>query len=409
MSQPDVIAVTASGPLTAGLFDDSVVPMLPTKFTKVAPHVRDWLEVQPTISGSGPGGTDVFEVPRQGNFVVQLFLCIVWATMSGASLGTATFLHYIDGVGLYVVNQIRVIYGNGKIQTIRPDDLAIMHNKWYGDERRATLDDMVKMNLTPAQRDLLCAKSFYTKLPLHPFLSQQDLSNAFCPYAVSQKLRIEVDYKPLTQLLQADGTFTAPYNVTTAPGSYWTSRFLMVEYEHTLASVRANMIRLGSSKRGVRYLVNDFQYLSPINPISPAGATAANVSLSGSAPIPSGIKLEGFNGTCHSLVLVPYWATDRSRTCGVTGTTGTGDTSLGGHGTTGAGGADWNNHNGWLQPLNTPVSANVPEPMIEFLRITYGNTDLLRQTRVLDLVGDISSRFYKGTAGWGKQSSLFRN
>jgi hypothetical protein len=396
-SQPDVIAVTASGPLTAGLFDDRVVPMLPTKISKVAPHARDRIIVNASPAGAGPGYTDVFEIPKLGNFLVYLSLVIEWASLSGASLGTATFLHFIDGVGLYVFDQMRVIYPNNKLQTIRPDDLAIMHNDWFGDERRATLDDMVKMNLTPAQRDLLRVKPFVTKLPIHSFLCMGDLSNAFNPHGLSQKLRIEIDYKPLTKLLQADGTFTSPYNVTTSPGSFWTNRYLECEFENTLKKVRTAAVNLSASKRGIRQMVYDFGYCTPLAPITSTTST----SLNGAAPNTSGVKIEGFNGNCHSLIILPYWNTDRTRLCGITGTTGTGDTTLGGHGTTGAGGADWNNHNGWLQPLNTPVTANVPEPMIEYLRITYGNTDLMRQTRVLDLLGDIRTRFYKGSAGWG--------
>ncbi len=388
-SNPDALAVTASGPLTAGIWDDKVNPFFPTKPVKVAPHVRESVEIQPITSGGGLGSTnDAFEVPKLGNHLCRLYLMIVWASLSAVTAGTGTFFRPMDGIGIYSIKQIRVVYSQNKLQTIRPDDLLLMHNKWHTDEERTTLDDMVKLNLTPQQRDLLKAKSFVTKLPLHSFISQKDLSQALAPHGVSQKLRIEFDYETPQNCFLADGIPAGTLPSTNA--AYWTSHVLVAEYEHTLANTRANMVRLYSSRAGVRYMVHDFVYAN-------SGAIAMGTytsSLNGS--VISGLPaITGLNNAIHSLCFLFRWHGDLNRTLSLTA--GPSDA----YGRNGGGGRDMTNFNGWLQPANTPITANISEPLFEFLELLSNNTSIVKKERVLQMINDLASRHFKGTAGIG--------
>ncbi len=300
MSQPDVLAMVAAGPLAAGMFDSNSSPTMPVRPVKVAPHVRDVQEVNPASATAGPGtSNDVFEIPKMGNHITKLFLVLTWAAISDAAAltGTGTFFYPVDGIGIFSIKEIRIIYSQNKLQRILPYDLWIMHNKWYNDEVRATLDDMVKLNLTPAQRTLLRLKAYKTKLPLHNFISQQDLSQAIAPHGLSQKLRIEVDYAPQEQLFMCDGTNSQPF--TTLAG-YWTNRVLSVEFDHSLAAKRAAMVNLYSSRSGVRYLVHDFVYPPSVNPLG-TGATVL-----GGAAVSTTIT--GLNSLVHSLVFLFQYA-----------------------------------------------------------------------------------------------------
>ncbi len=389
-SNPDALAVTASGPLTAGWFDSKVNPFFPTKPVKVAPHVRESVEIQPITSGGGLSSTnDAFEVPKLGNFLCRLYFLISWASLSAATAGTGTFFRPMDGIGIYCIKQIRIIYSQNKLQTIRPDDLLLMHNKWYPDEQRVILDDMVKLNMTPQQRDLLKAKAFVTKLPLHNFISQQDLTQAMAPHGLSQKIRVEFDYETPQKCFQADGIPGG--TLPSSDAAYWTSHVLVAEYEHTEAQHRANMVRLYSSRAGVRYLVNDFVYANG----GSIAVGAAATSLGGAAITVSNIT--GLNNPIHSLCFVFRWYTDTRRTLSLTA----GPSDAFGRITGGVGGRDMTNFNGWLQPALTPVTANVPEPALEFLEMVSGNTSIVKKERVLHMIGDVASRFYKGTAGIG--------
>jgi hypothetical protein len=154
-------------------------------------------------------------------------------------------------------------------------------------------------------------------------------------------------------------------------------------------------VRLYSSRAGVRYLVHDFCYAGEVNPL---GLTA---NLNGQS-IPT-TPITGLNTPVHSLCFLFRWKGDlvRTLTMGAFGVAGGGPSDAFGHGPTGAGGRDPTNFNGWLQPLNTPVTANIPEPMIEFIELLSNNTSIVKKVRVLDLILDVSSRYYKGTAGIG--------
>lgn len=203
---------------TAAMADklsDQHSPYIPQAPVRVAPFVREPFEVAATTSNLGPNARNVrFEMPKAANFLHKVYLRTLWAAMTLA--GAASYLRYKDYLGYFFLRELRVINGQNRIQTIRPNDLFLQHENYFNRADRLSLDEMVKGRLSPAQRTNLVAKAFETKTPLHHLFCHDDVSKSLGVHGVAQKLTFEIDFAPKEELYQADSTFTAPFSTDAA-------------------------------------------------------------------------------------------------------------------------------------------------------------------------------------------------
>lgn len=205
------------------------------------------------------GNTSYFEISKDATYCS--WVCLRYTVSSLAAGGAGTYARLQDFAGIFCVQQIRIMYDSNLLKTIRPEEYLYYYHKWLGLEKQRSFEIDVGGQLTDAQRSARAAGNQVFNLPIL-WGWWFNLKNAFPIVALSQKLRIEVDWRQALNVVQTDD----PANVTLPT---IVSSFLRVNYINVTGRERAYILQNAAAADGINYLQDDFVYQRRM--ILPAG------------------------------------------------------------------------------------------------------------------------------------------
>jgi hypothetical protein len=290
-----------------------------------------------------------------------------------------SFARYVDYIGLGMWDNLVVLYGTERLQTVRRDENFCKIHLMKTDEERDQALSMLAGGLTPAERSVRAANPrqhvycpYYTLLGLH--IGADPSQNVFVR-GIGERIKLQLEMTPLNQWVEADTTFgsvntgVAGAGASTLTGDVVRSANLYCEYQHLYDFQRARLAQEYSNFR--RYVFNDIQNHGPNQSIAAAG-TLLNGSTTFAVP------LRELTQPVETLVILPRWANDLNRLV----------TQAGGS----RGRNNWNF--GWFNPGGVAVNF----PIIQSVLVQSGtNNFALRQTDVENLYLYETSRKFQGS------------
>ena len=208
-------------PIGGRYVDTAVNPYDPLDPVISAPHLVEHLEVAPTTGAIQPNGRPVFELPLNADIVTKITLLM---ELDSLTPNGGTFVRYVDWIGLACFSQLRVLYGTERLQSIGPDEIFSKINLMFDDEERDQAEQMLKGNLTPAQRTALADNDpnqhvytpFYTLMGLH--IGADPSQNIFVR-GIGERIKLQLDMEPLNHWTEADGTYDSDNTGVVAAGA----------------------------------------------------------------------------------------------------------------------------------------------------------------------------------------------
>lgn len=283
------------------------------------------------------------------------------------------------------IKELRVKYGSSVLQLFKKEDLFLYHNLYLDDPSQAREDRNVHGNVPPPRRNFEARAKLWFKVPLHLMFFQDDMSKALDLNGLTQKLLIEVDFEPASNLIQIDGTST---NVFLSDSSlYYNSLYLQAEIYHVLRRERDRGIARLSNPEGMRLLFDNTQWHTGTR-------WDSTENLDGTVKL---VELKNLSMPTKFLAIMCRWTGDLNRTSSASGASDN-------YGTNGVmGGADYFNVSGWAAPLLTPVldSLGPAVPLFTHIALKSGSNYILRKTPVEEIMNDYQGRWFRGTPGLG--------
>ncbi len=280
---------------------------------------------------------------------------------------------------------MRIRYATSTLQVLRKEDFFTYHNTMLDDPAQAREDANVHGNVPPPRREWEAKGKIFFKVPISLAFFQDDMCKALDIQGLTQKLTIDIDFEPASQLIQVNGSSN---NIFLSDSSaYFNYLYLQGEFYQVLRKERDQGIAMMSAPDGVRLLYDATQWHTQ----SKLDSTAA---LDGTM---QSFELKNLSMPTKFLIILLRWVGDLSRTSGASGPSDN-------FGTNGVmGGADYFNIAGWLAPLLTPVpdTSGPAVPLISHIALRSGSNYILRKTPVQEIINDYQGRWFKGTPGSG--------
>lgn len=360
--------------------NDDHSPFMPQPPICLAPAVRNVTQISATTP-IGLGRNNVrFEIPKtEGDKLSKIWLVGEFNALPTPAGGTATKARWCDYVGYNQIKEMRIRYATTTLQTIRKEDLFVYHQLMLDDAAQAREDTNIHGNVPPPRRDWEAKARLFFKVPIHLAFFQDDMCKSLDVQGLTQKLMVEIDFEPASQLIQVNGTSN---NVFLSDSSaYYNYLYLQAEVYHVMRKERDQGIAMMSAPDGVRLLFDNTQWHTQ----SKLDSTTA---LDGTVQT---FELKNLSAPTKFLVFLLRWVGDLTRTSGASGPSDN-------FGTNGVmGGADYFNIAGWMAPLLTavPDTAGPAVPLITHIAIKTGNNYILRKTPIQEIINDYQGRWFK--------------
>lgn len=220
------------------------------------------------VQNLGFGLTWNFKYPKNGVLLEDTYLEISISSLVGA--GAGTYARFCDYLGYALCKQLSLNYTQNNLMILRPSHMFIKHLRDYGIINFEIFDDMVKGNLTAAQRNTLAASPQVVKIPLKFFW---DLLPCHTPVitALAQELEFTLDINDLGNIIQTDYTNGATATITQIRPVYDVINFTGSDRDESTAPT--------FTARGQTYLFEETKNTGYVT--IPAGSTQFNYRFQG--------------------------------------------------------------------------------------------------------------------------------
>lgn len=251
-------------------------PFMPRSPQVAAPFVVEHVNFQPKTGALQPGGQRItYEIDWDGDVAKNISFVMRLDKLPLAHLagGTASFIRYVDFVGLSCWSEIEVRFGTERVQTIRPEEIYCKIMSEYPDDKKDQFARLLGGGLTPAERSARAQNNAnqYIEIPLMTMLGlhyESDPSQALFIRGLGQKLQISITLNPATMWIETDATTTygtGELGALIAIGALGTtfvrSSSLNVEMYHVMDAERIQLEKIARGSR--RMLISDYQYAGP--------------------------------------------------------------------------------------------------------------------------------------------------
>jgi hypothetical protein len=206
----------------------------------------------PSQTPSAPGNVVTFEIPKDATYLGSVHIRYVISAMAALG-GAATYKRLCDFAGIFCIQQIRILYDSNLLKTIFPEEMMYHYYKELNTEKQQAFQNDLGGGLTPNQRTTAGTATQTFNYPI--LLSNYYAQRSACPIvALSQKLRIEVTWAPVADVIQCD-------DVTDIAGAYTiTSAVARCMYINTTGDERRMILGSAKAQSGISYLQSDFLY-----------------------------------------------------------------------------------------------------------------------------------------------------
>lgn len=279
MTQAMVRSIGTS-PIGAKFVNTEVSPFLPLDALVTAPHGVEHIEVLPLTGSHQPNQQMVAEFTLDADILtkvnIRLYLRGVGSIAQnppGAAFftaGAATFIRYVDLIGLSCWDTIRIQFGTERLQTLRSEEIFAKIMTMVDDELRNSLLACLGQG-TPVQRTGR-ATNDHTQMIMIPLLTLLQLSIGGDPSGnlgirmLGERVKITVTYRSSDRWLEGDGTYAtsnapAAAIATTALATQLVdSASVYCEYQHLYDDEREKLEAIYKMPR--RYVFSEQQYVS---------------------------------------------------------------------------------------------------------------------------------------------------
>lgn len=250
MTDPNILraAVTSVSPL---ITNQNVSPFFPAPPVAISDYLRDTKDLQ-FQSGFQLGDTLTLDLSKQATSLGVCRLLIQWPAVPVNPLDTG-FVRLMDYVGYAVIREVRVKYFGNTIYRYGNPYLFTRNQKWYGIERKASVDENVQGNKTQAQRSFFLQNGGVTLTDLL-LPNTQDTTQYLPIVDLAQKLTIEIDTDIPDNLLQTNSTNPGQYVPLLQAGIRFALR---LDYFHTIDRVTKTLITKSKEANGIPYLISN--------------------------------------------------------------------------------------------------------------------------------------------------------
>jgi len=250
-------------PLSPLLTDNDSSAFLPVAPHAVSDFIRDTRILAPT-QGSTNGDTLRFEFTKNSAIITAFTLRCrqpAFAVPAGA-----TFLRACDWKGIADIKEVRMLYFGNLIYKFDKDYLYQRIRATSDLFRLEAYKNVLMGDWTSAQRSQATQAGFVTECPLmFPF--SFDTTQAMPIVCLAQKLQIEVDVEPLTNVYNTDlATTTALVN----PGILYDMR---VDYYQLTEPETVYLVNKAQSPDGIAYINSNKINKQIVNITIPAAST----------------------------------------------------------------------------------------------------------------------------------------
>jgi len=215
---------TTASVINAGLFSDKNPLYMPRAFGRVAPFVRENVQVQPTSGSIALGTTQcTFNLNKQGDYVARISLRGTLKALTAAA-APGTFARYCDMVVQNLVTQVRILYNSQKLQYINPLELQLYPEYYMDDEESANVNTNLLTSLSDAQRAQDAKNTQDFKLTFYTMFLCQTMEQAAFIGGLSQPLQVQIDFNSANNLVQTDD----PAYPALVDSSFLTNTYLQV-------------------------------------------------------------------------------------------------------------------------------------------------------------------------------------
>lgn len=241
-------------------------PYLPQPHTAITDRSRDLSDVPLTSGSVAPGSTAVFNVPKEGDQLDDLFAEV---TIGPLTVAGSTYRRFVDAIGYFMFQEIEYTYANNKIDTVYPEWSYYRHQSMLNNETRAGWDNLTASNKSAAERNALAAGTQVIETPLTTTW-QFIRCHALFIAGLSNLFTIKLKFRPLNQMVQHDA------GGGVAPAATFSGK-LKATYVHLRERERNYHQALTVSPTGVSQKVYSVQ-TQPIQYIE-SGSTTAELEL----------------------------------------------------------------------------------------------------------------------------------
>lgn len=244
MSDPTILRanVAAISPL---ITDPDTNPFLPQPPHACSDFLRDTRVVQPSQGSTNQDGTVRWEFSKSASSLFRLYLRS--RRPAQAVPAGATFCRWVDWVAVTEISEIRVVYFGQNIyrytndyimrrirNTLEPNKLEAYQNCCLGDKTDAFRSQLTQLGCT-------------TFLPLM-LPTSFDVSQSWPIIAIAQKLYVEIDFKPLNQVLNCDLSTYVPATTVYPLVDMYADYYVLTEPENAFLTSKAG------TEDGIAYL-----------------------------------------------------------------------------------------------------------------------------------------------------------
>lgn len=238
------------------LFSGRVSMFTPRPPTTVTDFVKE--EVEWVFSNAAWGNTvmtksqQVADIlgPEELNYEVSPLVSTLPAQAGSA---------FVDGAGIWGCRVWNQTYAGNQIQRLTPDWNFIKYQRWTDDEDKFSLEDMIPINLSFAQRQARALSNQHWIVPMNRNMGS-DTNNMEPLVCLSQDILYEVQLPPLASMVNTpDGLVIDENNLLAGATGAIQRLFLRSHLRHLTGAERDSLVTKTQSDDGIAYLVEDIQ------------------------------------------------------------------------------------------------------------------------------------------------------
>jgi len=151
----------------------------------------------------GLGRSLSFQYPKDGVLLEDVYLQMELSAVVGAGVGS--YARYCDFVGYAAIKELKLNYTQNNLMILRPTHYFTKHFRDYNLNNQEIFDDLVKGNLTAAERNTLATATQYPRIPLKLFWDQLPCHTPVIT-ALAQYLTVDIDFDSKENIVQTDYT-----------------------------------------------------------------------------------------------------------------------------------------------------------------------------------------------------------
>lgn len=239
---------TNTGPQDSYLFDDSMSPWLPEKWSTISNFHRETKEFSPSTSSTSPGGKTTFQIQQTlADYLGDVYLSLRISITAGSG---GTYQRFMDFLGYAAIQRIEIKQGSNLVRVIDGLDLQVYYHRMLMDrDEAAATSELVFGDKTAAERLTAATTTgfvdVFVRIPWH----YTDTHKYFPISVLGSELTFEITYSAADRFYQTDHS--------TLPVVSFSNQKLIMDLIHVPSDEQAYLQQNADMNEGLLYLFHE--------------------------------------------------------------------------------------------------------------------------------------------------------